>query len=172
MTSSLKRWTENGASDKGDLEEESYKILKQIKRKDLFYLNKNGIVACKREKEDKVLYKNNSIVLPHLHQTEIMFRSQDQMVHQGMEKVYSRIPKRFEWPGLKKACEKRISACLSCQQAEDPGTLRFPLQSIESSGFNEAVQIDQQKLCMTVTGYNQVLIMLIISRNRQRQLPA
>ena len=48
MTSSLKRWIENGAPDKGDLEEDSYKILKQIylKRKDLLYLNKDGIVAC------------------------------------------------------------------------------------------------------------------------------
>ena len=37
MTSNLKRWIENGAPDKGDLEEDSYKILKQLylKRKDL-----------------------------------------------------------------------------------------------------------------------------------------
>ena len=37
MTSNLKRWFENGAPDKGDLEEGSYKILKQ------FYLK--GFVA-------------------------------------------------------------------------------------------------------------------------------
>ena len=57
MTSSLKRWIENGAPDKGDLEEDSYKILKQfyLKRNDLLYLNKDGIVACKRKEEDKVL---------------------------------------------------------------------------------------------------------------------
>ena len=49
MTSSLKRWMENRAPDKGDLEENSYKILKQfyLKIKDLLYLNKDGIVACK-----------------------------------------------------------------------------------------------------------------------------
>ena len=43
MTSSLKRWIENGAPDKGDLEEDSYKILKQfyLKRNDLLYLNKD-----------------------------------------------------------------------------------------------------------------------------------
>ena len=37
ITSNLKRWIENGAPDKGDLEEDSYKILKQfyLKRKDL-----------------------------------------------------------------------------------------------------------------------------------------
>ena len=160
MTSSLKKWIENRAPDKGDLEEDSYKILKQfyLKRKDLLYLNKDGIVACKRKEEDKVLYKYNSIVLPQLYQTELLFRSHDQMGHQGVDKVYNRIQKRFEWPGLKKACEKWIAACLSCQQAKDPRKLRFPLQSIESSGFNEVVQIDHQKICMT--GYNQVLVMI------------
>ena len=162
MTSSLKRWIENGVPDKGDLEEDSYKILKQfyLKRKDLLYLNKDGIVACKRREKDTVLYKNNLIVLPQLYQTELLFRSHDQMGHQRVDKVYNRIQKRFEWPGLKKACEKWISACLSCQQAKDPRKLRFPLQSIESSGFNEVVQIDHQKICMTATGYNQVLVMI------------
>ena len=72
------------------------------------------------------------------------------MGHQGVDKVYKRIQKRFEWPGLKKACEKWISACLTCQQAKDPRKHRFPLQSMESSGFNEFVQIDHQKVCMTV----------------------
>ena len=62
MTSSLKRWIENGAPDKGDLEEDSYKILKHfyLKKKDLLYLNKDGIVACKHKEEDKFLYKYSS----------------------------------------------------------------------------------------------------------------
>ena len=96
MTSSLKRWIENGVPDKGDLEEDSYKILKQfyLKRNDLLYLNKDGIVACKRKEEDKVLYKYNSIVLTQLYQTELLFRSHDQMGHQGVDKVYNRIQKR------------------------------------------------------------------------------
>ena len=156
MTSNLKRWIENGAPDKGDLEGDSYKILNKfyLRRKDSLYLNKNGIVACKRKEEHKLLYKYNSILLPQLYQTELLFRSHDQMGHQGVDRVYNRIQKRFEWPGLKKACDKRISACLSCQQAKDPRELRFPLQSTESSGFNEVVQIDHQKICMTATGYN------------------
>ena len=89
MTSSLKRWIENGAPDKGDLEEDSYKILKQfyLKRNDLLYLNKDGIVACKRKEEDKVLYKYNSIVLTQLYQTELLFRSHDQMGHQGVDRT-------------------------------------------------------------------------------------
>ena len=48
---------------------------------------------------------------------------------------------------------------LSCQQAKDPRKLRFPLQSVELSGFNEVVQVSHKKLCMTATSYNQVLIM-------------
>ena len=53
-----------------------------------------------------------------------------------------------------------LTACLSCQQVKDPRKLRFPLQSIESSEFNEVVEIDHQKICMTDNGYNQVLVMI------------
>ena len=128
MTSNLKRWIENEAPDTGDLNEDSHKILKQfyLKRKDLLYLKKDGIFACKNKEEYKVLYKYNSIELPQLHQTELLFRSHDQMGHQGVDKVCNRIKKRFEWPGLKKDCEKWISVCLSCQQVKDPRKLRFP----------------------------------------------
>ena len=162
MTSNLKRWIENGSPDKGDLEEDSYRILRQyfMQNEGRLYLNKDGIVACKRREEDRVLYKYNAIVLPQLYQTELLFRSHDQMGHQGIDKVYQRILKRFEWPGMKKACEKWVTACLSCQQVKDPRKLRFPLQSIESSEFNEVVQIDHQKICMTDNGYNQVLVMI------------
>ena len=139
-----------------------YRILRQyfMQKEGRLYLNKDGIVACKRREEDRVLYKYNAIVLPQLYQTELLFSSHDQMGHQGIDKVYQRILKRFEWPGMKKACEKWVTACLSCQQVKDPRKLRFPLQSIESSEFNEVVQIDHQKICMTDSGYNQVLVMI------------
>ena len=61
---------------------------------------------------------------------------------------------------MKKACQKWVTSCLSCQQVKDPRKLRFPLQSIESSEFNEVIQIDHQKICMTDSGYNQVLVMI------------
>ena len=162
MTSNLKMWIENGSPDKGDLEEDSYRILREyfMQKKGRLYLYKDGIVACKRRDEDKVLYKYNAILMPQLYQTELLFRSHDQMGHQGIDKVYQRILKRFDWPGLKKACEKWVTACLSCQQVKDPRKLRFPLQSMESSEFNEVVQIDHQKICMTDSGYNQVLVMI------------
>ena len=162
MTSNLKRWIENCSPEKGDREEDNYRILRQyfMQKEGSLYLNKDGIVACKRRDEDKVLYKYNAIVLPQLYQTELLFRSHDQMGHQGIDKVYQRILKRFERPGMKKACEKWVTACMSCQQVKDPRKLQFPLQSIESSGFNEVVQIDHQKICMTDNGYNQVLVMI------------
>ena len=146
MTSNLKRWIENGSPDKGDREEDSYRILRQyfMQKEGRLYLNKDGIVACKRREEDRVLYKYNAIVLPQLYQTELLFRSHDQMGHQGIDKV----------------CEKWVTACLSCQQVKDPRKLRFPLQSIESSEFNEVVQIDHVMICMTDNGYNQVLVMI------------
>ena len=92
MTSNLKRWMENGAPDKGDLEEDSYRILRQyfMQKEERLYLNKDRIVACKRREEDKVLFKYNAIVLPQLYQTEHLFRSHDQMGNQGIEKVYQR----------------------------------------------------------------------------------
>ena len=146
MTSNLKRWIEFGSLDKGDLEEDSYRILRQyfMQKEGSLHLNKDGIVASKRRDEDKVLCKNNAIVLPQLYQTEVLFRSHDQMGHQGIEKVYQRILKRFEWPGMKKTCDRWVTACLSCQQVKDPRKLRFPLQSIESSEFNDVVQITKR----------------------------
>ena len=50
MTSNLKRWIENGAPDKGDPGQDSYRILRQyfMQKKGRLYLNKDGIVACKR----------------------------------------------------------------------------------------------------------------------------
>ena len=68
--------------------------------------------------------------------------------------------KQFEWPGLKKVCEKSVSACLACQQTNAPRKMRISLQSIESPGFNEVVQFDHPKKCVTATGYNQVLVMI------------
>ena len=53
MTSNLKRWIKNGAPDKRELEEDSYRILKQyfMQKEGRLYLNKDGFVACKRTKK-------------------------------------------------------------------------------------------------------------------------
>ena len=57
ITSNLKRWIENGSPDKGDLEKHSYQILRQyyMQKERRLYLNKDGIRACSRREDDRVL---------------------------------------------------------------------------------------------------------------------
>ena len=72
-------WSNNGtngarqAQEKGELEEDSYKILSQFyrERKDLLYHTADGVVACRRKDEEKILHKHNLIILPRLYQTEV-----------------------------------------------------------------------------------------------------
>ena len=45
--------------------------------------------------------------------------------------------------------------------SKDPRNLKFPLQSMESSEFSEVFQIDHQKICLTDSGSNHVLVMII-----------
>ena len=162
MTSNLSKWIQSGVTEKGELEEDSYKILSQFykEKKDLLYHTADGVVACKRRDEEKILHKHNLIILPQLYQTEVLFRSHDQMGHQGIDKVQQRILHRFDWPGMRKACERWVNACLACLQVKDPRKMKFPLKSVESSEFNEVVQIDHQKICMTESGYNQILVII------------
>ena len=162
MTSNLSKWIRTGSREKGELEEDCYKILSQFykENKDLLYHTADGVVACKRKDEEKILHKHYFIILPQLYQTEVLFRSHDQMGHQGIDKVQQRILHRFDWPGLRKACERWVNACLGCLQVKDPRKMKFPLKSVESSEFNEVVQIDHQKICMTESGYNQILVII------------
>ena len=160
MTSNISTWIRTGSKERGDLEEDSYKILSQFykDRKDLLYHTADGVVARKRKDEEKILHKHNLIILPQSYQTEVLFRSHDQMGHQEIDKVQQRILHRFDWPGLRKACERWVNACLACMQVKDPRKMKFPLKSVESSEFNKVVQIDHQKICMTESGYNQILV--------------
>ena len=117
-------------------------------------------MACQRTEEGKNHYKNNWVALPQLYQTKFLFRLHCQIGKQGVDKVYNRTEKRFKWPSLKKTCEKWISAYLSSQQAKDSRKLSFALRSIETTAVKEVVLIDHQKICMTATIYNQVLVMI------------
>ena len=62
MTSNLSKWIRTGSKEKGDLDEDRYKILSQFykERKDLLYHTADGVVACKRKNEEKILHKQNS----------------------------------------------------------------------------------------------------------------
>ena len=162
LTCNLSKWIRTGSKEKGDLEEDSYKILSQFykDRKDLLYHTADGVVACERKDEEKILPEHNLMILPQLYQTEVLFRSHDQMGHQGIDKVQQRILHMFDWPGLRKACERWVNACLACSQVRDPRKLKFPLKSVQSSEFNEVVQIDHLKTCMTDSGYSQILVII------------
>ena len=118
------------------------------------------MVACKRKDEEKILHKHNFIILLQLCQTEVLFRSHDQMGHQGIDKVQQRTLHRFDWSGLRKACERWVYACLACLQVKDPRKMKFPLKSVESSEFSELVQTDHQNICMTDSGYNQIMVII------------
>ena len=173
MTSNLSTWIRTGSKEMGDLKEDSYKILSQFykDRKDLLYHTADGVVACKRKDEEKILHKHNLIILPQLYQTEVLFRSHDQMGHQGIDKVQQRILQRFDRPGLRKACERWVNACLACLQVKDPRKMKFPLKSVENSEFREVVQIDHQKICMTESGYNQILVIIDHFTNLAEAVP-
>ena len=91
MRSNLSKRIRTGAKDKRDLEEDIYKILSQFykERNDLEKIfRKDGVVACRRKDEEKILHKHNLIILPQLYQTEVLFRSHNQMGHQGIDKVH------------------------------------------------------------------------------------
>ena len=118
------------------------------------------MVACRRKDEKKLLHKHNLVILPQLYQTEVLFRSHDQMGHHGIDKVQQRILHRFDWPGLRKACERWVNAFLSCLQVKDPKKMKFPLKSVENSETHEVVQIGHQKICITDLGYNQILVIV------------
>ena len=173
MTSNLSKWIRTGAKEKGDLEEDIYKMLSKFykERKDLLYQTSDGVVACRRKDEEKILHKHNLIILPQLYQTEVLFRSHDQMGHQGIDKVQQRILHRFGWPGLRKACERWVNACLACLQVKDPRKMKFPLNSIESSEFKEVVQIDHQKICMKESEYNQIRVIIDHSTKLAEAVP-
>ena len=162
MTSNLSQWIRTGSKEKGNLEEDSYKILSQFykERKELLYHTADGVVACSRKDEEKIIHKHNLIILPQLYQNDVLFRSHDQIGHQGIDKIQQRILHRFDWPGLRKACERWVNACLACLQVKDPRKMKFPLKSVESSELNEVVKIDHQKICMTESEYNQILVII------------
>ena len=75
--------------EKGDLEKDSYRILSQFykERKGLAYHKTDGLVASKKRDEERILHKHNHTILPQLYQTQVLFKSHNQMGQQGIDKV-------------------------------------------------------------------------------------
>ena len=65
-------------------------ILSQFykERRDLLYHTADGVVACRRKDEEKILHRHKLIILPQLYQTEVLFRSHNQKGHQKIDKVH------------------------------------------------------------------------------------
>ena len=96
-------------------------------RKDILYHTADGVAACRKKDEEKILHDYNLIILPQLYQTEVFFRSHDHMGHQWIDEVQKRILHRFDRPGLRKVCERWVNACLACLQVKDPRKMKFHL---------------------------------------------
>ena len=82
------------------------------------------------------------------------------MAHQGIDNVQQSRLHRYDWPGMRETYERWVDACLSCLQVKDLRKRNFPLKSVESSEFNDVVQIDHLKICLTELGYKKILAII------------
>ena len=131
-------------------------------KKDLLFLNQNDILCVNYIPQQRAMHvRPCMIVMPQLYQHEILYRAHDESGHQGVGKVLARIQERHTWPGIKRDVVNHIKHCLTCQQTKHPaGNPCYPLQSINSSNFNDLVQIDHLKLCKTTSGNNGLLVII------------
>ena len=131
-------------------------------KKDLLFLNQNDILCVNYIPQQRaMLIRPCMIVMPQLYQHEILYRAHDESGHQGVGKVLTRIQERHTWPGIKRDVVNHIKHCLTCQQTKHPaGNPCYPLQSINSSNFNDLVQFDHLKLCKTTSGNNGLLVII------------
>ena len=131
-------------------------------KKDLLFLNQNDILCVNYIPQQRAMHvRPCMIVMPQLYQHEILYRAQDESGHQGVGKVLARIQERHTWPGIKRDVVNHIKHCLTCQQTKHPaGNPCYPLQSINSSNFNDLVQFDHLKLCKTTSGNNGLLVII------------
>ena len=131
-------------------------------KKDLLFLNQNDILCVNYIPQQRAIHvRPCMIVMPQLYQHEILYRAHDESGHQGVGKVLARIQERHTWPGIKRDVVNHIKHCLTCQQTKHPaGNPSYPLQSINSSNFNDLVQFDHLKLCKTTSGNNGLLVII------------
>ena len=131
-------------------------------KKDLLFLNPDDILCVNYVPQQRALHvRPCMIIMPQLFQHEILYRAHDESGHQGVGKVLARIQERHTWPGIKRDVVNHIKQCLTCQQAKHPaGNPCYPLQSINSSNFNDLVQFDHLKLCKTDSGNTGLLVII------------
>ena len=131
-------------------------------KKDLLFLNPDDILCVNYVPQQRALHvRPCMIIMPQLFQHEILYRAHNESGHQGVGKVLARIQERHTWPGIKRDVVNHLKQCLTCQQAKYPaGNPCYPLQSINSSNFNDLVQFDHLKLCKTDSGNTGLLVII------------
>ena len=96
MTSNLSKWIRTGTEAKRERGPGRRKLQVLEPVLGLLYHTADGVVACRRKDEEKILHKHILIILPQLYQAEVIFRLHDQMGHQGIDKVQQRILHWFD----------------------------------------------------------------------------
>ena len=131
-------------------------------KRDLLFLNSDDITCVKYIPQQHAMHvRPCMIVIPQLYQHEILYRAHDQAGHQDVGKVLARIQERHTWVDIKRNVVNHIKHCSTCQQTKHPaGNPCYPLQSINSSNFNDLVQFDHLKLCKTTSGNNGLLVII------------
>ena len=131
-------------------------------KKDLLFLKPDDILCVNYVPQQRALHvRPCMIIMPQLFQHEILYRVHDESGHHGVGKVLARIQERHTWPWIKRDVINHIKQCLTCQQAKHPaGNPCYPLQSINSSIFNDLVQFDHLKLCKTDSGNTGPLVII------------
>ena len=126
-------------------------------KKDFLFLNPDDILYVTQQRTLHV--RPCMIVMPQLTQLEILHRAHDESGHQSVGKELARIQERHTWQGIKRDVVNHIIQGFTCQQPKHPaGNPCYPLQSINSSNFNDLVQFDHLKLCKTESGNTGLLV--------------
>ena len=130
--------------------------------KDLLFLNPDDILCVTYDTQYCALHvRPCMIVMAQLYQHGILYRAHEESGHRCVGKVLAWIQQRHTWPGIKKDVVNHIKQCLTCQQAKHHGgNPCYPLQSINSSNFNDLVQFDHLKLCKTESGNTELLVII------------
>ncbi|MCP4195504.1 MAG: hypothetical protein GY768_33305, partial [Planctomycetaceae bacterium] len=101
------------------------------------------------------------LVAPKEYHTEILHHAHDMMGHRANKTTWTRVARKFYWPGMAETVETYVKTCIACQRFKlhNPRR-RQELHSIVSHHFNDLVQVDFETLSLTTTGFKYVLVVI------------
>ncbi len=100
----------------------------------------NGVLVLRRRGDKPAL------LLPPVYRFQVCAQAHDSAGHRALESTLQRIRTRFDWPLMRKTVAQYIDSCPDCQFYKKQKARRLPLQSIESHGFNDLVQMDFEQV--------------------------